>query len=69
MEGNSQRGLRMNFGHNWQGRRWPVTLKLQCASKSPSVGFENADPRAPVSYVIQEVWGGSQESAFVMFSK
>lgn len=27
MEDKSQHGLRTNFGHNWQGRLWPVTLK------------------------------------------
>lgn len=27
MEDNSQQGLRMNFGHDWRGHLWPVTLK------------------------------------------
>lgn len=33
------------------------------------VGLENADSWALVSDVIQEVWGGAQESTFVIFSK
>lgn len=38
MEENSQHGLRINFGHNWQ-----LHLKFHCASKSLRVGFGNAD--------------------------
>lgn len=69
MEDSSQLGFRMNFGHNRQGRLWIVTLKFQRASKSPMVGLGNADSWALVSDVIQEIWGGAQETAFVIFSK
>lgn len=69
MEDSSQLGFRINFGYNRQGRLRIVTLKFQCASKSPMVGLENADSWALVSDVIQEVWGGAQESTFVIFSK
>lgn len=69
MEESSQHGLRMNFGHNWQVHLWLITLKLHSVSKSWRMEFKMQIPWAPLSNVIQDIWGGAQEPAFVTFSK